>query len=639
MADKNMMSVPMSVPMSVTKGSAIGTPYAPTNTGFQMFDFRNMSVPQTTTKTVSNEEILNRLIWPSTANKMKQATAQPLNLAQERPKQKYSRDIKMRIWKDAWGDESNFDENDFNRSVADAIYLKNSALSKIKKKEPVIQNIADTIIPKAQAQESALTEEEIQQLINEWATEEEVLKVDSIKRNQMMIEARQAQPQEIEQTEQWWLLYNIGEQLVTWGERIGEAIKGYQEWSYTAPEAIARWTAGATQAVFSPVTGTVQTGVEKFVPESFKQEIANIANPTITDVQNWYNSQSPQQKRNLDNIGIGVELLANIAGVKGGKAIAPKAWEIAQKWAKWVVKVVKAPITGTKQVVTRTIPKKVVSNDLWFTPTERAKIEKITGKDEATYVLEKNLAGKGKEEMAEHFMNQSNDMYNGITEKLANTNTIVKSKTAKEALQDIVDQLESKPKIKRAYQADIDAAKAMMEKWEYTLSDLNNIRRAYDKVNTGMYTAQGQVRSGIENEIDVRVRNALSEQLQKEAEKAGIDVKEMNKELRAGLVMKDALLRRLSQEERNNFIGLQDLGVSAILSGGNPITAAATIAAKKYWEQIAPWIAQKLYKLNKKPHEARSVNRGNTISPSNKSNGLGLTSVTGSNNSVSKVKK
>jgi hypothetical protein len=38
-----------------------------------------------------------------------------------------------------------------------------------------------------------------------------------------------------------------------------------------------------------------------------------------------------------------------------------------------------------------------------------------------------------------------------------------------------------------------------------------------------------------------------------------VNVKEMNKELRAGIEMKDALLQRLSQEERNNFIGLQDL--------------------------------------------------------------------------------
>ena len=46
----------------------------------------------------------------------------------------------------------------------------------------------------------------------------------------------------------------------------------------------------------------------------------------------------------------------------------------------------------------------------------------------------------------------------------------------------------------------------MLKKGEYTLSELNNIRRAYDKVNTGMFTVQGKARSGIENDIDVKVR-------------------------------------------------------------------------------------------------------------------------------------
>lgn len=72
----------------------------------------------------------------------------------------------------------------------------------------------------------------------------------------------------------------------------------------------------------------------------------------------------------------------------------------------------------------------------------------------------------------------------------------------------------------------------MLARDEFTLSELNNIRRAYDKVNTGMFTAQGKVRSGLENAVDTKVRQDLSSQLQKEAKKYGVDVKEMNKELR-----------------------------------------------------------------------------------------------------------
>lgn len=310
-----------------------------------------------------------------------------------------------------------------------------------------------------------------------------------------------------------------------------------------------------------------------------------------------------------------------------GKAIkygtALTKWGISWAW-KSISRDVSSIWIPWKETATRAIPTKIVWWQLWFTPTERAKIEKIVWTDEATYLLNKWLAGQSKEQLAEHFMKQSDEMYNGITQKLAKVDKRVESNSAKEALQDILDQLESKPKFKRAYAKDIAAAKKMLESGEYSLSELNNIRRAYDKVNTGMYTAQWAARSGIENDIDIRVRNALSEQIQKEAKLAGVDVKEMNKELRAGLVMKDAILRRLSQEQRNNFIGLQDLWVSAILSGGNPATAAATILTKKYIESIAPTVAQKLYNLNKAQYVPRTVTRGNTISPRNKSSILNL---------------
>jgi len=104
----------------------------------------------------------------------------------------------------------------------------------------------------------------------------------------------------------------------------------------------------------------------------------------------------------------------------------------------------------------------------------------------------------------------------------------------------------------------------------------------------------------------------------------------MNQDLRAGIQLKDALLRRLSQEERNDFIWLQDLWVSAILSGWNPITAIATIGAKKYGEELAPSLAQKLYNLNKQNVPSR-MSRGNSVISNTKSSSLGLTPSTVSN--------
>ena len=328
---------------------------------------------------------------------------------------------------------------------------------------------------------------------------------------------------------------------------------------------------------------------------------------------------------------IGKTIQSATSGINAAKfaqgSLVDKAKAWIQATGKNIARGIKSIPTGW-ETLTRNIPRAIVKRDLGFTPTQRAKIENITGGDEAQYILKKWLAGKPKEELAQIFMKQADDAYNGITTKLANIDKTVKSNHADEALQDILDQLNSSPKIQRAYAKDIAWVENMLKKGEYTLSELNNIRRAYDKVNTGMFTVQWKARSGLENEIDVKVRRWLSDQLQKEAKKFGVDVKWMNTELRAWLEMKDALLSRLSQEERNNFLWLQDLGVSAILSGGEPVSAVATIAAKKYAEKVAPWLAQKAYNLNKNPNVTRRVSRGNTITPRNKSSGLGLASST-----------
>lgn len=53
-------------------------------------------------------------------------------------------------------------------------------------------------------------------------------------------------------------------------------------------------------------------------------------------------------------------------------------------------------------------------------------------------------------------MKQSDDMYNGITRELSKVQSRVQSPVAKEALLDILEQLESSPKIARAYARDIE---------------------------------------------------------------------------------------------------------------------------------------------------------------------------------------
>lgn len=315
-----------------------------------------------------------------------------------------------------------------------------------------------------------------------------------------------------------------------------------------------------------------------------------------------------------------------------------KYWTALIKgWTSWVTKSVARDINklwqslkkGTTipitEKTTRDIPQVIIKRDLDFNPTERAKIEKITWMTEGQYILSKNLGWKWKEELAEFFDKQASDMYNGISQKLKSVDVTVKSPTATEALNDMLEQLTSKPKLARAYAKDIKGIQDMLTKWEYTLDELNNIRRAYDKVNTWIYTAKWEIKSWLEANIDADIRRKLNETIEKEAKKYWIDVKAMNTELRAWIELKDALLRRLSQEERNNFIWLQDLWVSAILSWWNSITAVATIWAKKYWEKLAPSLAQKLYNLNKSKNVPSRMTRGNTIIANPKSSKLGLT--------------
>jgi len=358
-----------------------------------------------------------------------------------------------------------------------------------------------------------------------------------------------------------------------------------------------------------------------------------IAKHTPEKLIQTYNQAPPEVKELLDDafdvLGF-LDVLWVWPTAAWLKAVWRQVPKVVKKWLetvwRWVEQVKWiTPLETVWKAITRDIPESVVKRDLGFTPTQRAKIEKIVWKTEWQYVLEKWLAWKWKEELATVFAKQADDMYQWITRNLGQIQDVPKaSEITTQALEDILDQLTSTPKLKRAYAKDIEWVQSMLAKWEYTLSELNNIRRAFDKVNTWMFTAQWKARSWIETAVDVDIRNWIAKELQEWAERYWIDVKEMNKELRAWIEMKEALLNRLSQEQRNNLIWLQDIWVSAILSWWEPVSALALIWAKKYWEAIAPAIAQKLFKLSDKPIETSRLTRGIPITTTGKPSKLGL---------------
>ena len=396
----------------------------------------------------------------------------------------------------------------------------------------------------------------------------------------------------------WPIMWVLNPELSAWLWAIANT-KVWQEtekiWNWLSPQ-VKEWIINVTDMVWLKWTSLTAWWAKTII-----QDIAKRSPELLNNVWNkiWYATwQAVWQPVTL------------------AKKWLETTWDLLSKWAKKAL-----PI----KTVTRTIPEKIVSWDLWFTPTERKNIEKITWKTESQYILDKWLAWKWKNELAEYFAKQANDNYKWIDTKLSWLKDIPKkSEVTTDALKDILDQLTSSDKLKRAYTADIQAVKDMLARWKYTLLEKHRIRQAFDNVNTWMFNADWTAKSWPVKKVDLDIRRWISDELQKWALKQWIDVKAMNNELRAWIEMKDALLRRLSQEEKNNFLWLQDIWVWAILSWWDPFTWLWLVASKKYLEWIAPSLSQRLYNLNKAKNETSRMTRGNPITNTNKSSKLGL---------------
>lgn len=140
-----------------------------------------------------------------------------------------------------------------------------------------------------------------------------------------------------------------------WGiERIWEAGKWLASWKYNLDEALVRGVAWTAQTTFSPVAWILWQWIEetaKVIPQDFKDYVWKKAQPTIEDAKEWYNSQSPEQQRALNNIGVWVELLAEFAWAK-----PVVKW--LEKTAEWLWKVsdnISDSIKNTWKWITNTV--------------------------------------------------------------------------------------------------------------------------------------------------------------------------------------------------------------------------------------------------------------------------------------------
>lgn len=159
------------------------------------------------------------------------------------------------------------------------------------------------------------------------------------------------------QEEQWFLGW-VAEKT-KWAfmggiERIQKAGEGLATGEYNPAEAFVRGGAGALQSAFSPISWvigeTLQSWIEnigEIIPQEFKEYVATKTKPTIENVKNWFNSQSPEQRRHLENIGVWVELLANFVWA----GAVQKGTPIIKQWAvKWLEKTGDVLVKTGKQI-------------------------------------------------------------------------------------------------------------------------------------------------------------------------------------------------------------------------------------------------------------------------------------------------
>lgn len=370
------------------------------------------------------------------------------------------------------------------------------------------------------------------------------------------------------------------------------------------------WTIGWNLVNTAFTSDTVAQPMEKYMSAPIRQITAQWQQAL------WFNPES-QASQDIQETAWMTAPLAILWAWQ--KYVAPKIPSI-----KWTVEWIKAPFVWTKEVLTRKIPVWIMERDLSLTPTERANIENINWKPAWAVALEYNLP-KDKQAMADTLSTKADEAYNGITSDLKKVTARSESLLAKEMLGIMLDEMSSSKILSRTMKPYMDKLNQMLQQSDYSLSEKNAIRRDFDRIVANkIFDSKWRV-SGIEDKAIENIREGLSSELQSEALKYWIDIKAKNDILRTSIALRDWVLRRLSQENKNNKIWLQDIWVWAILSAGEPLTAAWIIFGKKLLESQAPSIAQRLYSSNKTPYATNNLKRGVTITPRDTTNGLSIT--------------
>ena len=299
----------------------------------------------------------------------------------------------------------------------------------------------------------------------------------------------------------------------------------------------------------------------------------------------------------------GLEKVSNMGKVWN---VVGTALEVGQE----PLKVIGKMSEPLKEWVTRTIPEKVVENQMKLTPRERATVE-ATGITPAQFVLKENIGWLSKNDKVVALQNIANDAYKTVSDwfsKIPETE-IIKNSAFKEMLWVMIDEMKSSPIVVRKYKDFIEILEKLEQADWYTPKEWLAIRRDFDAiVGKKIFDTQGRV-SWLEDEIIAGYRATASDVLEEVAQKYWLEMKEQNSRIRNAITIRDGLLRSISQSKKNNYFGLQDLWVGAILWSADPVLASSLIIWKKAVEKFAPWISQKLFNLNKSPIENPNIKK------------------------------
>lgn len=379
--------------------------------------------------------------------------------------------------------------------------------------------------------------------------------------------------------------------IIDWGDKINRA---FNKWTWWYIERRNIWD--VTDALSDNIVKwwTIRLWDNTYDMKWIQQGMDNVSN--------WLKDKWWDRTSELVNI----ERDAALNPTKVPEDVAREAWYLArdvydlsesykQKSADVWDKVKNAP--------TRTIPEKIVENDLKLTPTERANVEK-NGITAANFVLKEGIANLDNADKIIALQDISSDAYNNVTNTFKDIIPETErsaSKNAPKMLQIMIDTMEKSDIVKNEYQDYINKLEEMKNYDDYSPYEKLAIRRDFDAIVwNDIFNSKGRV-TWLEDEIIAWYRAWLNDEINEIWEKYWLDVKEQNQRISNAITIRDWLIRSSSQWKKNNRIWLQDLWIWAILSSWDPVTAWGIFLGKKMLEKNSWKFAQTMYNLNSEP--------------------------------------